>query len=324
MFLLFLDYKELLKVEGIDWIMIGSKNYQHYNHCIDSFKANKNVFCEKPLAISIEECENIRKVYKETKKLFATGFVLRHAPMYEKIKEIVSNGELGELISIEANELLAPGHGGYIMRNWRRYREQSGPHILEKCCHDIDILTWLVGTVPSKVAAFGGTNIFLPKNAPEKAEDLDHYQWWPQAYEDVNPFTVDKTIEDNILVILEYRNNVRVTFHTNCNSAWAQRRMEICGIKGTLEADFVTDNIKWKKIGNSQQLHKEALIESGLHGGGDYRIIENLCESMAKGTIPKTTGEEGFVSAVICLAIDEARIKGQVVDLEPYWKRFEI
>lgn len=53
----------------------------------------------------------------------------------------------------KADELLSPSHGGYIMRNWRRFREQSGPHLLEKCCHDIDILNWIVGSLPSKVAA---------------------------------------------------------------------------------------------------------------------------------------------------------------------------
>lgn len=97
--------------------------------------------------------------------LFSTGFLLRHSSFYQKVKEIIDSGTLGRIISVEANETLQPAHGGYIMRfarhgvvvpsrlrftrsscrNWRRYRDQTGPHILEKCCHDIDILNWLLG-----------------------------------------------------------------------------------------------------------------------------------------------------------------------------------
>ena len=61
-----------------------------------------------------------------------------------------------------------------------------------------------------------------------------------------------------------------------------------------------------------------------MTGGGDKKIIEDLCESMAYGKIPKATGEEGFRSAIVCLAIDEARRTGQMVDIEKYWSRFGI
>jgi predicted dehydrogenase len=50
------------------------------------------------------------------------------------------------------------------MRNWRRHKNLSGPHILEKCCHDIDLINWIVESLPSKVCAFGGNNIFTKEN----------------------------------------------------------------------------------------------------------------------------------------------------------------
>ena len=67
----------MLKSDRIQWVLIGSKNYLHHEHCIASFRADKNVFCEKPLAITIDQCQDIRRVQKETQKIFSTGFVLR-------------------------------------------------------------------------------------------------------------------------------------------------------------------------------------------------------------------------------------------------------
>ena len=77
---------------------------------------------------------------------------------------IINEGKIGKIISVEANELLAPSHGGYIFKNWRRFKELSGPHISEKCAHDIDIINWMVESQAMYVSAFGGTNIFTKEN----------------------------------------------------------------------------------------------------------------------------------------------------------------
>eukprot|EP01114_Cavostelium_apophysatum_P021543 TRINITY_DN7552_c0_g1_i4.p1 TRINITY_DN7552_c0_g1~~TRINITY_DN7552_c0_g1_i4.p1 ORF type:complete len:351 (-),score=53.40 TRINITY_DN7552_c0_g1_i4:340-1392(-) len=231
----FRDHREAIAVPGVKWVLIGSKNYLHKQQCVDAFAAGKHVWCEKPIAISVDECEEIRKAHEASGKLFATGFVLRYAPFYNKIHELVKSGSIGRLVSIEANELLAPAHGGYIMRNWRRFRDQSGPHILEKCCHDLDLLNWIVDSVPSRVAAFGGTNIFVPENKPTEPNMDDYYEAWDIAWEKVNAFDSEKDIEDNVVAILEYRNNCRVSFHTNSNSGFPQRKITICGVKGTIQ-----------------------------------------------------------------------------------------
>jgi predicted dehydrogenase len=323
--LIFTDYHQLLAIPEIEWVMIGSKNYLHVSHACDSFAAGKHVFSEKPLAIEVAECARIREAQLTSGRLFATGFVLRHSLLYSNIHRIVQvEGLLGKLVSVEANETLHPAHGGYIMRNWRRFKDQSGPHILEKTCHDLDILQWIIGSVPTRVAAFGGTNIFIPEHAPEKKEDSDYYKLWPQAWEDVDPFTSEKTIEDNVVAILNYRNGVHCSFHTNACTAWPQRRLLICGVKGTLQADLITSQITYQLIGPNQPTHIIDIAGGDSHGGGDQLIVSDLAKSMADGSKPKATGEEGFISALICLAIDQARESQQVVDMEPIWKQFNV
>lgn len=95
--------------------------------------SGKHVFTEKPIAISIDDCCKLEEAHEQAKHLkFATGFVLRHAPLYIEIQRLLLSGELGKVVSVEANEMLRPYHGGYIMRNWRRKAALAGPHILEK------------------------------------------------------------------------------------------------------------------------------------------------------------------------------------------------
>eukprot|EP01128_Nolandella_sp_AFSM9_P009498 TRINITY_DN609_c0_g1_i2.p1 TRINITY_DN609_c0_g1~~TRINITY_DN609_c0_g1_i2.p1 ORF type:complete len:255 (+),score=43.45 TRINITY_DN609_c0_g1_i2:34-798(+) len=152
------SYRKMLEehAEGIDWVFIGSKNFQHKEHALASFASKCNVFCEKPIGISIEACKQMRDAAAAQDKLFITGFVLRFAPLYQQVKGMLNANFTGKIVNIEANEHLHPSHGAYIMRNWRRHKDQAGPHILEKCCHDIDVLNWLIDSVPVKVAAFGG------------------------------------------------------------------------------------------------------------------------------------------------------------------------
>eukprot|EP01087_Luapelamoeba_hula_P020026 TRINITY_DN6740_c0_g1_i1.p1 TRINITY_DN6740_c0_g1~~TRINITY_DN6740_c0_g1_i1.p1 ORF type:complete len:495 (-),score=83.12 TRINITY_DN6740_c0_g1_i1:28-1512(-) len=377
----FTSHEEMFADTSLDfeWVLIGSKNYLHRDHCIAAFKHGKHVFCEKPLATTIEDCLAIREAEREHngRLLFATGFVLRHAPFYCKIKELIESQVLGTLISVEATETLSAAHGGYIMRNWRRHRAETGPHILEKCCHDIDILNWLIDSLPSRVASFGGLNVFIPQNKPQPLPSDDpsnssnnnpvmrHYKSWG-AWEAIDPFESDKDTEDNQVAIMEYRNNVRVTFHTNCNTALPERSLLICGTKGTLKGDLIKGDLTWQTIADAARGKEPSLWvrpdgKHDMHGGGDSIIIEDLVRCMDHHTssapenrkkeadagaddaadaadaadaseekgnlplpVPKATGEEGFRSAVVCLAIDQARLQSTVVDLEPIWKLFNV
>jgi len=323
----FSDYNEMLAKVGTDvqWVLIGSKNYLHKDHCLAAFKAGKHVFCENPLAITLEQCEEIHKAHLESGVLFATGFVLRHAPLYVEIRAMANDAtKFGKIISAEACENIPPDHGGYIMRNWRRHRAEAGPHILEKCCHDIDILLWTIGSLPVRIAAFGGNNIFVPENAPTVEEEKQRYKWWSDAWEDVDPFTVEKDIEDNLVAILEFNNNVRVTFHANSNSALPQRRISICGTKGAISGDLYAEQYEFSQVDPTVRTILKKIHAVGIHGGGDRLIVDDLAKCMEIHKQPKASGQDALVSAIVCLAIDQARIEGKIVDLLPIWKKFNI
>lgn len=110
--------------------------------------------------------------------------------------------------------------------------------LFDSFCYEIDILNWLLQSIPSKVGSFSGSSIFLPKNKPKSKEELNNYLNWDfQSLSNdscTDPFQ-SKGIDDNHVFIMQYRNNVRATCHINTNAAFPQRRILICGLKGTLE-----------------------------------------------------------------------------------------
>ena len=96
----------------IHWVMVGSWNAAHREHVVAAFEAGKHVFCEKPLATTVEDCVAMRKAWLASGKQFIIGFTLRFSPHYRKIKALVDEGIVGAIISLEFNETLDFNHGG--------------------------------------------------------------------------------------------------------------------------------------------------------------------------------------------------------------------
>lgn len=319
------NHRELVAREDVDWVIIASWNCDHAEQVIDAFGAGKHVFCQKPLALSADECRAMRDAWKASGKLFNIGFTLRYSPHYRRIQELVAGGAIGQVISMEFNETLDFNHGGYIMGHWRRWRKNAGSHLLEKCCHDIDLANWILGARARRVASFGGLDFFVPKNQgrmdeiPPRADGARPYQSWTGLAE-VSPFTGEKDIVDNQVAIIEYDNGVRATFHTNCNAAIPERRMYIMGSTGTIRADVLTGKIELKQIGFDTQIEDHSTEAKGGHGSGDEVLAAELADSMLHQTAPSVGLMEGLESAITCFAIDEAMDTGAVVDVGRYWR----
>jgi len=307
---------------GVDWVFIGSWNCFHARQAVAALDAGKNVFCEKPLATTLEDCLGVRDAVERSGRIFAFGLVLRYSPLYRKIRELVEGGEIGRLISLEFNETLRFNHGGYIFGNWRRKTANAGSHLLEKCCHDLDLVNWITGSLPVRVASFGGRDFFLPENAHHVErigpgpDGRPAYSGWGLQE---SPFSGEADIVDNQVAILEYANGVRATFHTNCNSGLPERRMYLCGTEGSLRADACTGIIEVQRIGHSTKVERFDTGAAGLHAGGDEVMARALAATLLEGRAPLASIAEGLRSCAAAFAIDRALAAGEVVDLRPMW-----
>ena len=315
------SYQEAIDYPGIEWVMVFSPNAFHCEHVLAAFQTGKHVFSEKPIATSVQDCKKIYDAYLASGKIFATGFVLRYAPLYRKVKELLDTGKFGSIMQIEANEHIPPYHGSHIMRNWRRHTDISGPHILEKCCHDLDLIIWYSQSLPSKVASFASRDFFVPshKELEEKYPKL--FEGWYDAHALKSSFTGDTDLMDNQIIIAEMRNGVKVSFNATMCNCIPERRMFFHCTAGSLKVDLYSHLIQYKLIG-SHEIHTIDIAGDG-HAGGDPFIMKELYETMSTGAKPKCSGCEGLESAVFALACDQAAATNQIVDVEPTWRSLQ-
>ncbi len=318
------DHRELSADPSLSWVFIGSWNCFHSEQAVVALEAGKNVFCEKPLATSLLGARAIRDAHRRHPGIFCIGFTLRYSSTYRKIKEVLDSGAIGRVVSMEFNETLHFDHGSHIHGNWRRLRANTGSHLLEKCCHDMDLALWMVGSLPARVASFGGLNFFRPENAswPERlGKAPDGRRAFSSPWSDLvalDPFTSDKDIVDNQVAILEFANGARATFHTNCATNLWERRMYLCCSAGTLRADLTSGLVEIARFGYG--VPAETWTGSaGGHGGGDEVLGAELARAILEGVRPPTTLEHGLASAITCFGIDEAKDRGCVVDMDPLW-----
>ena len=341
------SYQEVVRRDDVDLVLVCSPDHAHREPAVAAFEHGKHVFCEKPMATTAADCQAIWDAARAAQRHLIVGFVLRHAPFYRQIKRRIDSGALGRLVSIEANENLGAAQGAFFHRDWRRFRKFTGSYLLEKCCHDLDILTWFAGALPRRVASFGGRTVFTPRpEAPHYCRDCDLECAHRLHLEDPPPkpttraelelsrgraldlccYNSDSDIVDHQVAIIEYANGVRATFHSNQNAGMPSRRMYVVGDAGCIEGDLYWGHFQFAPVAYTpgfEGTHWERTVvgHGSQHGGGDERQLAACVDALLEGAPPPAGGRAGLVASVTALAIDEALQQGSVVDLRERWQR---
>ena len=155
-----------------DAVINGTMDHLHVPTSIPILKKGYDMLLEKPFAINEEEMRELVKVANEEKRKVIIGHVLRYTPFYVAIKNHVLNGDIGEIMSIYVNERVSYHHMGtsYVRGKWASEKECHATMLLAKCCHDMDIMMWMMSeTKPVKIASFGNQFQFVPDKKPEGA-----------------------------------------------------------------------------------------------------------------------------------------------------------
>lgn len=169
----FSDWKEILsKPKMADLAIISTMDHMHYEPAMKAIELGYDILLEKPVAPTAKECADIALAAKKKGVKVLVCHVLRYTPFFKKIKEIVMNGTIGDIMSIVHVEGVGNVHQShsYVRGNWHS-EAQTAPMLLAKCCHDLDILQWLLDEPCEKVQSFGKLTHFTPENAPEGAPE---------------------------------------------------------------------------------------------------------------------------------------------------------
>ena len=153
-----------------DAVVIATPDDRHYEPCMKALALGYDVLLEKPVAPTAKECKAIREMTKKTGRIVAVCHVLRYAPYFMAMREVIQSGAIGDVVSIQHMEPIQYAHmaHSYVRGNWRRVDETT-PIILAKSCHDLDILRWMIGKPCKYISADGSLTFFKAENAPKDA-----------------------------------------------------------------------------------------------------------------------------------------------------------
>ncbi len=155
-----------------DAIINGTMDEQHLVTSVPLLNAGYDMLLEKPFAVNEKEMRELVACAKKNNSKVMICHVLRYTPFYYGIKEIVNSGEIGDIINIQTTEHVSYHHlsTSYVRGKWANSKKCHTSMLLAKCCHDLDIMMWMMSeTKPKKISSFGGKFQFKPENAPAGA-----------------------------------------------------------------------------------------------------------------------------------------------------------
>ena len=155
-----------------DAVINGTMDHIHVSTTVPLLKAGYDVLLEKPFSVSEEEARYLVSEAEKYGRKIMVCFVLRYAPFYRKIKELILSGEIGKIINIQTNEFVSYHHmsTSHVRGKWNNSDRCHSNMLLAKCCHDLDLMMWLMGeTKPVSVSSYGCNMQFVLENAPKNS-----------------------------------------------------------------------------------------------------------------------------------------------------------
>ncbi len=275
--LLFDSAEALINCKDVDAVIIATPHYDHPTLAIKAFEADKHVLIEKPAGVYTKAVRNMNEVAGGSNKIFAIMYNWRTFGLYQKVKDLVHSGELGEVRRIN-----------WIITNW--YRPQSyynsggwraswagegGGVLLNQCPHQLDIWQWVCG-MPTRIRAFCHFG---------KMHDIE--------------------VEDDVTAYLEYENGATGVFVTATSDTPGTNRLEITGDNGKLiiedwKIEFYRNRISERKFnekftgvfGNPEVWKCDIPIQK--NGDPHATILKNWVNAIVKDEALIAPGSEGI------------------------------
>ena len=304
----FSDGKDLLALGKIaDAAIIATMDRDHYGHVMAALDCGYDILLEKPISPDPGECLEIEHKANALGRKITVCHVLRYTNFFGQLKQIIDSGELGKIVAIKHAENIGNFHmaHSFVRGNWRNDRESS-PIIMQKSCHDLDILLWLTGSHCTKVAAFGGLSYFRESNAPAGSAQrcldcpvaencrfdamkayLPMLGQWPADVVCLEPteealrealrngpygrcvYRCDNNVCDHMSIILEFENGVTATFSLTAQTSAVHRSIHIMCEDGEIEADDKERKIIARRhVANQGESFDERIIHVRTNGSG--------------------------------------------------------
>ncbi|MYL55949.1 Gfo/Idh/MocA family protein [Virgibacillus halodenitrificans] len=256
---------EFLAVE-MDAVIICSENIRHKEMVFNAARAKKHILCEKPLATTVEDAQQIIDVCKEEEVILQTAFPVRFSSSIRKLKTLIEKGELGDIVAFRStNRGQNPG-GWFIDED-----QSGGGAVLDHTVHMVDIMRWYLGSEITEV------------------------------YSIVDSYFHDIDIDDAGLLTLEFENGVIASHDASWSRfseypTWGDVTIEVVGTKKTIKVDALKEHLKLYTSGSKS-------LSNVFYGNDmDFGLIQDFVECVEQKKEPSITGYDGLKALEVALA----------------------
>jgi len=348
--------------EGIaDTAFIAAPDHAHHGLAAATLAAGYHVYLEKPMAASPEDCADLAARARDGDHITAVGHVLRTTPFFRAVRHAIESGRLGDIVTVEHRENVATWHmaHSFVRGNWATAAD-STPMIVAKCCHDFDILDWVLGGEVTRLSSFGSLVHFRPEHAPEDAaarcidcplEDCPFdarpvylnmaNTGWPVhvVTDDLSRsgrlaalrdgpygrcvYTAGSDVVDHQVVAMERSSGTSVTLAMHGHSAVEERTMRYDGTKATLRGRFgPTQVIQLTDHATGEVEDVPIPHAAGGHRGGDDGAIRRFVAAVRGEEEPGSTIADALDAHLAAFAAEESRRSGETVEMAGYRNRY--
>ena len=281
------DYRELLKDEEIDAVIIVTPTKYHCEIAVEAARAGKHILCEKPMAITVEECEIMEEAAARYHVKLQVAFMRRFDSAFMEARSVVDAGDIGDVVMVRSNT-----RGPSIPKPWMYDISKSNGPLAEVNSHDIDTLRWFTGSEFKTVYAMGGNY-----RCPDAREEF------PDFY-------------DNVILSAGFENGMQGMIDGAQGVLYGyDARVEILGTRGciflgkTQERPITvcrSDMHRYESFTNSWKfLFKDAYLEEDM----------DFVDCILTDREPKVTGHDGKMAVKVVNAGNLSITSGKIITL---------
>ncbi|WP_188454941.1 Gfo/Idh/MocA family protein [Virgibacillus oceani] len=265
--------------QEMDAVIICSENIRHKEMVLNAAKAKKHILCEKPIATTVEDAEEMIRVCKENGVILQIAFPVRFSSPIQQLKDMINRGELGEIIAFRTTNR-GQNPGGWFIDD----QQSGGGAVLDHTVHMVDIMRWYLGKEIIEVNAI------------------------------VDSYFHNIDIDDAGILTLEFENGVIATHDSSWSKfteypTWGDVTIEVIGTKQTVKADALQEHLRMFSTGSKSLNH--------LFFGNnmDFGLIKDFVECVEQRREPSISGFDGLKALEVALAAYNASNGGKAVKL---------
>lgn len=268
------SFTDMLVKEAVDEVVVTTVDAEHDRYIVPALKAGCRVITEKPMTVDADRCARILDTVRDTGNSLTVAFNYRFNPVHKKVRSLLADGAIGEVLSLHFEWLLDVRHGADYFRRWHRDKRNSGGLMVHKSSHHFDLVNWWLADEPQEVFGYGRLG-FYGREAGERhglRRDYDRAHGAAPAADD--PFALDLaaddtlralyldaeqddgyvrdrnvfdgpvTIEDDMAVLVRHTRGTTMTYHLTAYSPWEGYRVMFNGSAGRLELEV--EESRWQ------------------------------------------------------------------------------